>query len=53
MDTVLDVLNIISAVIAIASIVIKLTPGQEDDAWWAKYKPYFDFFALTPKDAKK
>jgi hypothetical protein len=53
MDTVLDVLNIIAVVIAIASIIVKLTPTQKDDAFMAKYKPYLDFFALTPKDAKK
>jgi hypothetical protein len=53
MDMIIDAINIITAIIAIASIIVKITPTQKDDAFMAKLKPYIDLLALTPKDAKK
>ena len=50
-----DLLAIYGAVVAICSIVVKLTPSQKDDAVWAKILKILDHFStvFTKDDAAK
>ena len=52
MDTVFSIINIVTAVIALASAVAVVTPTKKDDAFLAKMKPYIDIFALNFGNAK-
>lgn len=50
MEIAINTFNVISAVVTIASVIIKLTPSQKDDAIFSKYvMPIFNALALTPK----
>ena len=53
MSTIIDVVNIITAVIASASALAMLTPTKKDDAVIAKIKPFIDILALNFGNAKK
>ena len=44
-----EVLKIVAYVIAIASVVVKLTPTQKDDALLAKLMPWIEKLALNKK----
>ena len=53
MDTMIDIVNIITAIIASASAIAAITPTKKDDAFLAKLKPFIDIFALNFGNAKK
>lgn len=53
METVINTINIITAVIAIASAIAVITPTKKDDAFLAKIKPFIDIIALNFGNAKK
>ena len=53
METVINIINIITAVIAIASAIAVITPTKKDDAFLAKIKPFVDIIALNFGNAKK
>jgi hypothetical protein len=44
-----EVLKVVAYVIAIASVVVKLTPTQADDAILAKIMPWIEKIALNKK----
>jgi hypothetical protein len=50
-----DLLAIWGAVVAICSTIVKLTPTQKDDAFWAKVLKILDLFSVvfTKEDAEK
>tara|TARA_R110000744_G_scaffold113011_1_gene211822 strand:+ start:4261 stop:4422 length:162 start_codon:yes stop_codon:yes gene_type:complete len=53
MSTLIDIINIITAVIASASAIAALTPTKKDDIFLAKIKPFIDIIALNFGNAKK
>ena len=53
MNTILDIINIITAIIASASAIAVITPTKKDDAFIAKIKPLIDIIALNFGNAKK
>jgi len=53
MDTLINVINIITAVIAAASAIVAITPTKKDDIFMSKIKPYLDIVALNFGNAKK
>ena len=53
METIIDAVNIITAVIALASAIAVVTPTKKDDAFLAKAKPFIDALALNFGNAKK
>ena len=44
-----EVLKVIAYVIAIASVIVKLTPTPKDDAFLAKIMPWIEKLALNKK----
>lgn len=50
-----DLLAIWGAVVAICSTIVKLTPTQKDDVFWAKVLKILDLFSVvfTKEDAEK
>ena len=53
MNTIIDIINIITAVIASASALAALTSTKKDDIFLAKIKPFIDIIALNFGNAKK
>lgn len=53
METIIDVINIITAVIASASAIAAITPTKKDDIFLSKLKPFIDIIALNFGNAKK
>ena len=53
MNTIIDIINIITAVIASASAIAALTPTKKYDIFLAKIKPFIDIIALNFGNAKK
>ena len=53
MEMILNIVNILTAVITIASIIATITPTKKDDIFLAKLKPLVDFLALNFGHAKK
>ena len=53
METIMDVINIITAVIASASAIAAITPTKKDDIFLSKLKPFIDIIALNFGNAKK
>ncbi len=53
MNTIIDIINIITAAIASASAIAALTPTKKDDIFLAKIKPFIDIIALNFGNAKK
>ena len=49
MELVFDIINIITALVTLASVIAKVTPTQKDDAFIAKIMPIIEALALTPK----
>ena len=48
-----DILAIAGAVVGVASLIVKLTPSQKDDAFVAKVIKFLDNFSVVaPKDVK-
>lgn len=47
MDSALDILNVVSHIVAIASVIVKLTPDQKDDAFLAKVMTALKFLSLA------
>tara|TARA_R110000744_G_scaffold9719_1_gene30937 strand:+ start:153 stop:320 length:168 start_codon:yes stop_codon:yes gene_type:complete len=52
MNTIIDIINIITAVIASASAIAALTPTKKDDIFLSKIKPFIDIIALNFGNAK-
>lgn len=49
-----DIAEIYLYIIGVASIVVKLTPSKEDDAWLAKIVAFVSkWLALNPEKKKK
>ena len=53
MNYILDIINIITAVVTIASIGATITPTKKDDLLLVKIKPIIDALALNFGHAKK
>ena len=53
MNLIIEIFNIITAVIALASAIAVITPTKKDDAIMAKLKPFIDIIALNFGNAKK
>ena len=53
METIMDLINIITAVIASASAIAAITPTKKDDIFLSKLKPFIDIIALNFGNAKK
>jgi len=53
MNLIIDIFNIITAVIALASAIAVITPTKKDDAFMARMKPLIDIIALNFGNAKK
>tara|TARA_R110000796_G_scaffold250383_1_gene379253 strand:- start:67 stop:228 length:162 start_codon:yes stop_codon:yes gene_type:complete len=53
METSLNIINIITAIIATASAIAVITPTKKDDIFMAKIKPFIDIIALNFGNAKK
>jgi len=53
METIINIINIITAVIASASAIAVITPTKKDDIFMAKIKPFIDIIALNFGNAKK
>ena len=53
MNTLIDIINIITAVIASASAIAALTPTKKDDIFLAKIKPFIDILALNFRQEQK
>lgn len=53
METSLNIINIITAIIATASAIAVITPTKKDDIFIAKIKPFIDIIALNFGNAKK
>ena len=47
MSTIIDIINILTAVVAMASAVAAMTPDPKDDLWVAKAKKFIDILALN------
>jgi hypothetical protein len=50
--TVLDFINVITAFVTIASVIVKITPSQKDDAILAKVMPFIEILSLAKKNIK-
>lgn len=48
-----DIVTIIGCIVAIASIIVKITPTPKDDAVLAKVLKILNLLAINPKDNKK
>lgn len=48
-----DILTIAASAIAIASVIVRLTPTPKDDAVLAKVRKFFEALALTPPDRRR
>lgn len=49
-----DFLAIIGGLVSVASLIVKLTPSQQDDAILAKVIKFLDYFSVVnPKENKK
>jgi len=44
-----DIILIVTSTVTIASVVVKLTPSQSDDAFLAKIMPFIEKLALNKK----
>lgn len=44
-----DLLLIVTSIVTIASVIVKLTPTQKDDAILAKIMPWLEKLALNKK----
>ena len=53
LGSIIDLINIITAVIALASAIAIVTPTKSDDNFLAKLKPFIDAIALNFGNAKK
>ena len=53
METLLNIINVTTAIIAIASAIVAITPTKKDDIFMSKIKPYLDIVALNFGNAKK
>lgn len=53
MDTIINIVNVVTAVTFIASIVVKATPTLKDDAVMAKIMPYVEMLAIVTKSKKE
>ncbi len=48
-----DAALILTSIVTVASIIVKATPTQNDDAFLSRYiMPIMHWFALTPNDKK-
>lgn len=52
-DTFITVVNIVTGVIAVASLIASLTPSAKDDVVLGKIKKIVDLLALNVGNAKK
>lgn len=52
METLINIINIITAVIATASAIAAITPTKKDDIFLSKIKPFIDIIALNFGNAK-
>lgn len=48
-----DILAIITGIIATASVIVKLTPNETDNAWLAKVVKVSEWLALNKDKLKK
>ena len=55
LEHIVDLLAFYGALVAVCTIIVKLTPSQKDDAVWAKVLKVLDHFstAFTQDDAEK
>lgn len=53
LDNLISVINIVTAVVTLASAIAVVTPTKKDDAFLAKIKPFIDTLALNFGNAKK
>jgi len=44
-----DILIIVSAVISIASVIVKITPNETDNKWLSYFIKFFEAFGLNTK----
>lgn len=49
---ILDIFNIITAIVTLASVVTKITPTPKDDAILAKIMPYVKALSLAEKQIR-
>jgi hypothetical protein len=47
MENIVDVMAVVSHIVAIASVIVKLTPDQTDDALLAKVMKVLKFLSLA------
>ena len=52
MEIIVDIFNIVTAAVALASAVAAVTPTPKDDAWVAKAYKFIDMIALNVGLAK-
>lgn len=57
METIIDVVNVVTAVVTVASLIVAMTPTQKDDAALGKIKvylmPILEALSLKVGHAKK
>ena len=53
METIIDAINILTAIIASASAIAAITPTKKDEIFLSKIKPFIDIIALNFGNAKK
>lgn len=53
METIINIINIITAIIASASVIAAVTPTKKDDVLLSKIKPFIDIIALNFGNVKK
>lgn len=54
MDYLIEIFNVLTAVVALASAIAAVTPSKKDDAFVGKYlRPIIDVLALNIGNAKK
>lgn len=48
-----QILEIIAGIIAVASVIVKLTPTAKDNEILKKFRKLFELLALTPRDRQR
>lgn len=48
-----DILEIVAGIIAVASVIVKITPSPKDNEILKKIMAFLGLLALTPKERKK
>jgi len=48
-----DIINIVAGMVAVASMIVKLTPSQKDDNFLAKVVAVLDYFSIFNPNGTK